>query len=81
MVVVGVDEFTLSYGITAPKKEDYATTTLGKSTDGGICELLPTVMLVATGQMGTNRKGSVEQQYPLLGPSAEVTTGVRDSSP
>ena len=65
-------------GITAPEEEYEPLSLLRERTDGGIGELLPPVVLVRAGGMGAHRERGVEQQHPLVCPTAEVSTGGGD---
>lgn len=78
MVPVQVNELALGDGVAAPEEEDDATATLAEGGDGGVGELLPAVALVAAGTVCADGEGGIEEQDALLGPAAEVATGLGD---
>lgn len=71
-MLAAVDECFLGDGIAAPEEEDEAAATAGELADGGIGEEFPSMTLMTAGLVGTDGEGGVEEQYPLLGPAAEV---------
>ena len=74
-MLVPVDERSLLLGIGAPKNEYQMLALFCQGADGGIGKLFPTLALVRACLVGTNRKGGIEQQYALVGPTGEVSAG------
>ena len=78
VVPVLIYESGLLPGITAPKQEYQPFPGCAKLCDHRVGKALPPFVLVAACLMGPHRKGGIEQQNPLPGPSLQVAaTGVR----
>ena len=78
IVAGAVDVLCLADGETAPKHENDAVASLGKSLDGGIGEQFPASVLVRPCLMGTHGECGVEQEDTLVGPADEIAAGERN---
>lgn len=73
-----VDQLGFADGIASPEEEHDTLTILRESLDGRIGELLPPLVLMRAGLVRPHGEGGVEQQHPLVGPTAEVARGGGD---
>ena len=68
MMPSSVDAFGLELSTFAPQQEDHIAPLVIQSTDGCICELLPSLLGMRVGLMRPYSETNIEQQNTLLGP-------------
>ncbi len=71
-MALAIDELSFALGIGPPKHEDDMLTLIIESGNSRIGEFLPPFILMAAGTMCLHGKGSIQQQYPLLGPALQI---------
>src|SRR5262245_57155485 len=76
LMLLPVDEIPLRFCIVAPQYKDEVLFFVGKRADDRIGKLLPAFALVRARGAGSHRKGRVQEQHALRGPSLQIPFSV-----